>query len=183
MLFICRMTTLLQNRMWAPWLWWDPLYNLMDDGKESARRLATLHGFTRRVIADRLAQSKVNQEHDGKRKRKAFLDMLLNEYEANQLTIEGIREEVDTFMFEGDTIILGITLSVWCSKPVVYLMDSRTLCLFKLVNQWSLQWLNRNNPLTRVAGPRTKLVNATDWIKMLLVTWKRVSIVQTSELC
>lgn len=98
---LCRTTTLMQHRMWTPWLWWDTFYNAIDQGRESARHLATLHGFTQKVIADRVERNKDHQKYETKKKRKAFLDMLLNAYEDKQLTLDGISEEVDTFMFEG----------------------------------------------------------------------------------
>jgi hypothetical protein len=34
------------------------------------------------------------------RKRQAFLDILLDEYDKGNISKEGVREEVDTFMFE-----------------------------------------------------------------------------------
>lgn len=90
--------------MFTPWLWWDTLYNVLDQGRESARHLGTLHGFTQKVVAERIEKNKVYQKSAPMKKRKALLDLLLVQYDDNQLTLEGIREEVDTFMFAGDVI-------------------------------------------------------------------------------
>lgn len=97
----------------------------MDTGWRSRRNLKTLHSFTLRIIRERIAQrsapgfvrhSDPEPEptdenvylHQGSRKRPAFMDMLVDFYldreqhpEDQRIDIEGIREEVDTFMFEG----------------------------------------------------------------------------------
>ncbi|XP_059172521.1 cytochrome P450 4V2-like [Physella acuta] len=113
---VYRMSTLADLRMRKPWWGNDFIYNTFGPGKEQANKLKILHDFTNSVIADRLKdfdQKKaelIGQELSGlnsdpgqrKRVRLAFLDMLLYMSEnLTKLSMEDIREEVDTFMFEG----------------------------------------------------------------------------------
>ncbi|NXC45564.1 CP4V2 protein, partial [Penelope pileata] len=111
---VYRMSNLIQQRQKSPWLWHDLAYILFKEGREHERNLNILHSFTDTVIAEKVAElentkqrkcdTDVNTgEKSGSRKREAFLDMLLNatDDEGNKLSYRDIREEVDTFMFEG----------------------------------------------------------------------------------
>ena len=65
-----------------------------------------------KVINDRIEQRKQNRERrkdslgatviysPSNRRIRAFLDLLLEEYDQGNITKEGVKEEVDTFMFE-----------------------------------------------------------------------------------
>lgn len=83
------------------------LFNLTSDGKEMTKTLKTLHNYTDKVIAERkLSRKKALQEkveetdEFGRKKRLAFLDLLLEEAEkSNAFTDKDIREETDTFIF------------------------------------------------------------------------------------
>ncbi|KAJ9577095.1 hypothetical protein L9F63_006332, partial [Diploptera punctata] len=104
-------------------------------GKRYEECLRILHGFTNKVIQERKKLRKVtennttisNKEKEeeflGKKKRLAFLDLLLETSEGGKhLTDTDIREEVDTFMFEGhDTTSAGIcwTLFLLGSHPEI----------------------------------------------------------------
>ncbi|XP_058822314.1 cytochrome P450 4d2-like [Topomyia yanbarensis] len=99
------------------------MFNISSYRRRQDKALKVLHGYTNSVIQSRratVAQQKINttdeQENDvGVRKKVAFLDMLL------QATIDGrpltdleIREEVDTFMFEGhDTTTSAISFLLY----------------------------------------------------------------------
>ncbi|NXC92610.1 CP4V2 protein, partial [Certhia familiaris] len=110
---IYRMSDLIQRRQLSPWLWSDFLYLLFKEGREHKRSLNILHKFTDTVITEKAEELKStkqkkddndgNCEESGSKKRKAFLDMLLNatDDEGKKLSYRDIREEVDTFMFEG----------------------------------------------------------------------------------
>ncbi|XP_076327236.1 cytochrome P450 4c3-like isoform X1 [Tachypleus tridentatus] len=113
-------------RMSKPWLWPELLFALSPHGRRFRKNLKKLHDFTRKVILNRKAQIlnglKANEDDFttdnaiGSLKRpQAFLDLLIN-YHLNDssLTIEDIRDEVDTFMFEGhDTTAMGISWTLY----------------------------------------------------------------------
>ncbi|RUS90092.1 hypothetical protein EGW08_002134 [Elysia chlorotica] len=113
---VYRMSTLTDTRMRKPWLWPKFLFKMFGPGHEYDEKLKILHDFTNSVISDRLKdfdgiksemiRQEMNEQSEGglgeKKIRLAFLDMLI--YMSDNLTklsIEDIREEVDTFMFEG----------------------------------------------------------------------------------
>ncbi|GMS98279.1 hypothetical protein PENTCL1PPCAC_20454 [Pristionchus entomophagus] len=100
------------------WYNWIPGVWRFTKRSDEVRVLDTMTGFTKKVIADRISQHQsgaLNFDGDEKGKRKAFLDMLIEMREANALSDEDIREEVDTFMFEGhDTTSSGIGWVLWC---------------------------------------------------------------------
>ncbi|KFP18953.1 cytochrome P450 4V2 [Egretta garzetta] len=102
---VYRMSDLIQQRQKSPWLWPDLVYMLFKEGREHERNLKILHNFTDTVIAEKAAELENTKqiEESGSIKRKAFLDMLLSatDDEGNKLSYRDIRDEVDTFMFEG----------------------------------------------------------------------------------
>ncbi|XP_061227452.1 cytochrome P450 4V2 [Neopsephotus bourkii] len=123
---VYRMSDLIQQRQMSPWLWPDLVYSLFKEGREHEKNLKILHNFTDTVIAEKVAelenakQKKCDTdgscEESGSKKRKAFLDMLLNatDDEGNKLDYNDIREEVDTFMFEGhDTTAAGMNWALY----------------------------------------------------------------------
>ncbi|MBW02511.1 Cytochrome P450 4V2, partial [Eschrichtius robustus] len=121
---LTRMSDSIHQRMKMPWLWLDLLFFIFKDGWEHKRSLKILHNFTKNVITERANEMKRHEEgrsndkdfppHNNK--RRGFLDLLLNvtDDQGNKLSYEEIREEVDTFMFEGhDTTAAAINLSLY----------------------------------------------------------------------
>ena len=118
------LNTHLQTRMKKPWLWPRFLYTLSPTGKDFYKNLDTVRNFTIDVINKNIARRKSEKERGGgeieaeieaegnkkRRRPKVFLDTLLDLFDAGEIDIEGIQEEVDTFMFEGhDTTATGMT--------------------------------------------------------------------------
>ena len=111
------------KRQSRPWLHPSFLFNLSKYGVEHNKCLKVLHGFTNKAIVQRkkifnekkFNGMKENENDIGKKKRLAFLDLLLDisDNGAN-LSDSDIREEIDTFMFEGlDTISVAINWSLY----------------------------------------------------------------------
>ncbi|XP_058796940.1 cytochrome P450 4C1-like [Phymastichus coffea] len=113
------------DRFFRFWLRWDALYYYTEKGQEFLKAIKTMHNFTEKVIIykqlerrNKLAKNPSENNFDdcGKRKRKAFLDLLFDASEKteNALSLREIREEVDTFMFAGhDTISAAISWALF----------------------------------------------------------------------
>ncbi|XP_029156077.1 cytochrome P450 4V2-like isoform X2 [Nylanderia fulva] len=124
---IHRSSKLLMDRFFRPWQWPNWLYVLMPIGKEYESGINNLHKFTREVINKRKiarqlqndsakSENKDDEFNIGKQKRKAFLDVLLdqNEKDETPLTDDELRAQVDTFMFEGhDTTAVAISWTLF----------------------------------------------------------------------
>ncbi|XP_064108225.1 cytochrome P450 4c3-like isoform X1 [Macrobrachium nipponense] len=120
-----RISSLIQLRQVRPWLQPDFLFRLSGMAKEHDDCIRILHGTAYQAIRSRRNQShemrkglateqRMSDGNAGK-KRLAFLDLLLDCTEDDHpLTDESIREEVDTFMFEGhDTTSAAINWSLY----------------------------------------------------------------------
>ncbi|XP_063238309.1 cytochrome P450 4C1-like [Bacillus rossius redtenbacheri] len=104
-----------------PWLHPDCVYFRLPCGRRMKKHLAVIHGFAWKIIAEKKSKLAANataeqlgQETVDGKKRAAFLDLLLQTSSMEGMTDEEIREEVDTFMFEGyDTTTVAITWSLF----------------------------------------------------------------------
>ncbi|XP_037576391.1 cytochrome P450 4c3-like [Dermacentor silvarum] len=120
-----RMGELFVERLMKPLYTVDFIYKLTPAGREFQRCLQILHSFTHKVIAERKQElrkeiesgimSLEDTQSDVRRnKTRPFMDILLLEHFKSNITEEGIREEVDTFMFEGhDTTAMGISWALF----------------------------------------------------------------------
>ncbi|KRT78188.1 cytochrome P450 [Oryctes borbonicus] len=111
------------SRITKGWLRDDFIFFKTEYGKRFLKYLAVLHGTTNEVINERKrllrksngSDGKATEDEFGAKKRKAFLDLLLEvSKDGTVLTHEQIREEVDTFMFEGhDTTTASIAWTIF----------------------------------------------------------------------
>ncbi|XP_022689825.1 cytochrome P450 4V2-like isoform X2 [Varroa jacobsoni] len=106
------------ERIVRPWLYPDFLYLMTQEGRAFDRHVKGIHAFTKGVIRERKAKKLLDRSVGGSdfKKRLAFLDLLLDEHLKNPqlLPEEDIREEVDTFMFEGhDTTAMALSWTIF----------------------------------------------------------------------
>ncbi|KAL7646987.1 UNVERIFIED_CONTAM: hypothetical protein RMT77_002244 [Armadillidium vulgare] len=118
------MCSLVIKKQSRPWLQIGLIYKLLGYEKKEKECLKILHGFSYETIKERRKElqllkntKKIDQVDEvlGKKKRLAFLDMLLEYAEEHEaLSDEDIREEVDTFMFEGhDTTAAALNWTLY----------------------------------------------------------------------
>ena len=108
-------------------MWNDKLFSLTPLGWEWSSAVKTMHKFTNEVIAER-KQYHENMENEametddvGIKKRFAFLDLLIKESKGGTVLSDAdIREEVDTFMFEGMLYVIIL------NSKVCFLIHSRS---------------------------------------------------------
>ncbi|RLU27446.1 hypothetical protein DMN91_001250 [Ooceraea biroi] len=114
-------------RGFRPWYMNDTLFKFSSKYKHQIKCLKVLHGFTEKIIAER---KRYHESTDGRylnfeneveddymmgsrKKRLAMLDLMIAASNNNQMSDSDIREEVDTFMFEGhDTVSMAITFAI-----------------------------------------------------------------------
>lgn len=119
-----RISAILLERAFSMLLREDFFYRFSGRFKDYKKCLKTLHDFTDNVIMTRrneLEKIQITNRNDSEdnsetKGKKAFLDILLQAAtpDGKPLSNEDIREEVDTFMFEGhDTTTSGISFCLY----------------------------------------------------------------------
>ncbi|GMR46411.1 hypothetical protein PMAYCL1PPCAC_16606, partial [Pristionchus mayeri] len=107
-----RMVSMTVDVLSKPILWSRFVRRLIGHDQEYMRYVDTARGFTQSVIEERrqaLANGEVEEN------KRAFLDMLLLQSGEHRLSTEDLKDEVETFMFEGhDTTASGLAWTVWC---------------------------------------------------------------------
>ncbi|CAG9830844.1 unnamed protein product [Diabrotica balteata] len=92
-------------RITKPLLYLDFIFNMFPISKELQKCIHTLHDLSTNVIREREQSKQTDAEGNfsySRRKRLALLDLMLEARAAGEnIDEKGIREEVDTFMFEG----------------------------------------------------------------------------------
>ncbi|KAK6639165.1 hypothetical protein RUM43_007435 [Polyplax serrata] len=112
---IFRIGRIVVQRLFSPFLFANASFACSGMGWEHSRIVKLLHGFTTRIIKERkmlresqkgtIIDTTTNTDTDEcgnmYKKKRSFLDMLLESQDCYSLSSRDIREEVDTFMFEG----------------------------------------------------------------------------------
>ncbi|GMT23281.1 hypothetical protein PFISCL1PPCAC_14578 [Pristionchus fissidentatus] len=109
---IAKLMVLDTNRQLLPHLWNKMGRWMTGWQKEHDECVKIAHDFTEKVIHERIELLARGEVESNKR---AFLDLLITQRDNESLSMTDIREEVDTFMFEGhDTTTSGLSWTIWC---------------------------------------------------------------------
>jgi len=101
---------LLGLRSMKPYLWSKSIYKLTKNGKEFYKNLAFFNNFVKSVIEERLEIHKNNDIGNPK----IFIDIMLKAYQDNEITLDEILEEVNTFLFAGhDTTSTSLSWTLY----------------------------------------------------------------------
>ncbi|XP_033748160.1 cytochrome P450 4F4-like [Pecten maximus] len=109
------LTRLSVRRMMEPWLHPDFLFRMSPSGKQYIKYAKYVHDFDERVIEERKRTLAADTSLITKRRRD-FLDILLTARDENGtgLTDREVRDEVDTFLFEGhDTTASSLSWAIY----------------------------------------------------------------------
>ncbi|XP_050502863.1 cytochrome P450 4C1-like [Diabrotica virgifera virgifera] len=111
-------------RLVRPWLYIPLIYRLSSVYKKTKNTINILHDFSTNVINERKKTFVPNDNLSySDRKRLALLDLMLRaKHDGADIDDEGIREELDTFIFEGhDTTAcsIGFTLMALANEPKI----------------------------------------------------------------
>ncbi|XP_030835626.1 LOW QUALITY PROTEIN: cytochrome P450 4V2-like [Strongylocentrotus purpuratus] len=170
---VMRMSDIIQQRQKKPWFWPDPLFDNTKSGKEHAQCLQILHKMTNTLIDERSKEEnqKVDSnDNDGSKRRIAFLDLLLKmQRDDPSFTKSDIREEVDTFMFEGHDTTAA--LASWA----MFLIGHHTRVQKKLHQELDSVFGDSDRPVT--ADDLQKLPYLTCVLKETLRIFPSVPIV------
>ncbi|CAB3253953.1 unnamed protein product [Arctia plantaginis] len=114
---IIEIGSLLLSRLTKVWLHNEFLFRKFPIGRQFEKCLHTVHSFADNVIMERKKTWKAGEQtvidEIGMKKRLAMLDLLLEAESKQEIDLEGIREEVNTFMFEGhDTTAMAIVFGL-----------------------------------------------------------------------
>nr|QLI62180.1 cytochrome P450 31 [Streltzoviella insularis] len=111
------------NRTTKVWLQNEFIFKKLNIGRQFATCLNKIHSFVDNVIMERKKNSNQSNKNDvtkaldeeviGGKRRLALLDLLLEAESKGEINLEGIREEVNTFMFAGlDTTATAMTFGL-----------------------------------------------------------------------
>lgn len=166
---IKKMSDLVVHRIRRPWLYADIVYIFSPSHWQQLKVIKALHAFSKAIIQKRKSRIDEHLALNGsdnffQKKKMVMLDMLLFAMHSGEsLDFDDIREEVDTFIFEGhDTtsISLGFTLMLLASHPEVQVGR-----VFLVLERLKLQYFSQEKvyqEICEVLGDSTRLPNYDD---------------------